>query len=68
MPGQKARIVQITESSFRMKLLDMGCVPGTIIYLSFRAPLGDPMAYSINGFTLGMRKEQAQSVEIELIY
>lgn len=64
--GQKARIIRLDESPFTQKLFEMGCVPGTAISLEFRAPAGDPMAFNIDGYILGLRKSEAQVIEVEL--
>lgn len=43
----------------------MGCVPGTVISLEFSSPLGDPLAFNIDGYVLGLRKEEAAIIEVE---
>jgi len=65
--GAKARIVKLIDDNIRSKLLQMGCVPGTIIIKEFSAPLGDPLAFSINGYLLSMSSELAKSIQIETI-
>ncbi len=45
----------------------MGCLPGELIALSKTAPLGCPLAVTIAGYELSLRKEEAASVLIELV-
>lgn len=64
--GQVGKILKVEESPFRDKLMEMGCVPGSLISLLMKAPLGDPLAFEIEGYTLSMRKSEAKSIVIEL--
>ena len=64
--GQQARIVKILPSAFKKKLMEMGCIPGAQITLLMKAPLGDPIAYDLEGYCLSMRKKEAGMVEVEL--
>ena len=45
----------------------MGCYPGNIMQMKMLAPLGDPIAFDIGGYTLALRKEEAKLIEVELI-
>jgi ferrous iron transport protein A len=62
-----AEIKRVFPSPIREKVLEMGCVPGTKVSLALKAPLGDPMAFSIDGYYLSMRKAEAQTIEVELV-
>ena len=44
---------------------DMGLVPGTKIKIQGRAPLYDPVALRIMGFTLTLRNSEADYIEVE---
>ncbi|MBR9860702.1 ferrous iron transport protein A [bacterium] len=65
--GQIAKILAVQESLFRDKLMEMGCVPGALIKTILRAPMGDPMAFELEGYTLSMRKAEAKTISIQLI-
>lgn len=65
--GQKARVKSISNDSLSAKLIEMGCMPGEAILLSKVAPLGCPLAITIAGYELSLRKEEAASVLIELV-
>ena len=46
-------------------LREMGLVNGTPIKLERKAPLGYPLEVRIQGFSLALRKEEAESIEVE---
>lgn len=46
--------------------MEMGCIPGTPIMLEFKAPGGDPMAFNVDGYLLGLRISEATYIEVEL--
>jgi ferrous iron transport protein A len=47
------------------RLRDMGLVPGTKIKIQGRAPLYDPVALRVMGFTLTLRNSEADFIEVE---
>lgn len=65
--GQKAVIKSFTNEQLSSKLIEMGCLPGELVKLSKVAPLGSPIAISISGYELSLRREEAASVLIELV-
>jgi Fe2+ transport system protein FeoA len=44
--------------------MDLGILPGTIIKAEMRSPGGDPTAYLIRQSLIGLRKEQANLIQI----
>lgn len=64
---QKGRIVSFTDYELSLKLLEMGCIPGEIIEVVRIAPFGDPIAYSVSGYILSLRKDEAATVVIDRI-
>jgi Fe2+ transport system protein FeoA len=40
----------------------MGCVPGTEIMKLYAAPGGDPIAFRIDSYILGLRKSEAENI------
>lgn len=64
--NQSAVITSVKEGFYTQKLMEMGCVPGTSISLEYTAPSGDPIALNIDGYVLGLRKEEAEYLHIEL--
>lgn len=47
-------------------LIDLGFLPARVIK-AFSAPGGDPMAVRLRGYTLSLRREEADRVEVELM-
>jgi len=62
--GEKAIIDSFTDAELSVKLLEMGCTPGEEVELDKIAPLGDPMAFRIAGYTLSLRLSEARTVKI----
>ncbi|NBP04611.1 MAG: ferrous iron transport protein A [Bacteroidetes bacterium] len=65
VPGMSAKITALSSSPQEERLTAMGCVPGTLIKLEFTAPSGDPMAFNVEGYLLGLRKSEAKLLVVE---
>jgi ferrous iron transport protein A len=48
------------------RIRDMGLVPGTHIKIQGRAPLYDPVALRVMGFTLTLRNNEADLIVVEV--
>ena len=48
------------------RIRDMGLVPGTTVKIQGRAPLYDPVALRVKGFTLTLRNNEADHIEVEV--
>jgi ferrous iron transport protein A len=48
------------------RIRDMGLIPGTKIKIQGRAPLKDPVALRVMGFTLTLRNSEADFIEVEV--
>ena len=65
--GQEAIVVRIDgKGAVRRRMMDMGVVPGAEIHVIRIAPFGDPVEYSIKGYSLSLRKSEAENIKIEL--
>jgi Fe2+ transport system protein FeoA len=62
--GESAMICKVQFSELQTKLIEMGCFEGNRIKRLYVAPMGDPIAYDINGYILGLRKEEARLIEL----
>jgi ferrous iron transport protein A len=65
--GQQAIIDSFTDPVMSLKLLEMGCTPGEMVELIKIAPMGDPIAISVSGYLLSLRKAEASTVLIHLL-
>jgi len=64
--GEKGEILGFTDELLSLKLLEMGCLPGTEVILTHLAPFGDPIAIRVSGsYTLSMRREEAETMLIK---
>lgn len=48
------------------RIRDMGLVPGAEVKVQGRAPLKDPVALRVMGFTLSLRNNEADYIEVEV--
>jgi len=48
------------------RIRDMGLIPGKEIKIQGRAPLHDPVSLRIMGFTLTLRNNEADHIEVEV--
>ncbi len=47
------------------RLRELGLLPGTLVKLIRRAPLGDPLEISVRGSLLSLRKAEAEQISVE---
>jgi ferrous iron transport protein B len=52
------------KGAFRRRIMDMGFIPGQEITVVRRAPLQDPVEYSIMGYFVSIRRSEARLIEI----
>ncbi len=64
--GQSAKVVKINskDKKFKIRMTDMGFVPGCAVYVKRVAPLGDPMQVSLHGYELSIGKFEASKIEV----
>ncbi|POY39279.1 ferrous iron transport protein A [Solitalea longa] len=60
--GDCGTIVDFTDQEMSVKLMEMGCLPGELVKLEQVAPLGDPIAITVAGYKLSMRKQEAATI------
>ena len=64
--NQKGVITTITATGeLGRRIRDMGLVPGTELMVVGRAPLRDPIALRLRGFTLTLRNNEADYITVE---
>ena len=52
------------DTEVRRRLLEMGFCNGAAVEVVRRAPMGDPTEFRLRGYSLSLRQEQAQFVQI----
>ena len=63
-PGESGTIAGFTDGVISLKLMEMGCLPGSLIKMNFAAPFGDPISYDIAGYNLSLRISEASCILI----
>jgi len=63
-PGEVAVVSGFTDGVLSVKLMEMGCLPGSAIRFNFTAPFGDPVCVSVSGYELSLRLEEAAAISI----
>jgi ferrous iron transport protein A len=61
------KILQISESPLKQRLMSMGMIPGTKVTVLRSAPMGDPIAIGIRSYNLAVRREDAALISVEQI-
>jgi len=65
--GEKVIIRKLKDSSFKVKMMEMGLLEGKQLEVLFRAPLGDPIAIDVSGYTLSLRKDEAAFITVNAL-
>ncbi|SEM06209.1 ferrous iron transport protein A [bacterium A37T11] len=64
-PGQHGIILSFTDLELSLKLMEMGCLPGSEVVFERTAPLGDPIVITVAGYQLSLRLQEAATILIE---
>jgi len=69
--GKMGDLIRITHLDIggvmRRRLLDLGFIPGAIVEVLRKSPLGDPIAFRVSQTSIALRKEESMKIEGELI-
>ena len=62
--GQSGHVYAVVSADKRMRrhIVDMGITPGTEIKLVKLAPMGDPLEIELRGYTMSLRKADADTI------
>ena len=64
--GQSATIAHVGGNGIlRRRILEMGILKGSEIYVEKYAPLRDPLELIVKGYHVSLRVEEAAQVEVE---
>ena len=64
--GASASVARLRcERYVARRLMEMGLLPGTTVEIRRIAPLGDPIELRFRGFSLSIRRSEAERIEIE---
>ena len=63
--GKYAEVLAVGgEGNLRQHFLDMGVIPGTVVKMIKRAPMGDPLEILVQGYSLTLRGAEADKIEV----
>jgi len=64
--GQTGRVIQVGgNSTLRRRILEMGILKGTELYVEKYAPLKDPMELIVKGYHVSLRVEEAAQITVD---
>jgi len=65
--GKDARVIAVNGTgSVTRRLMEMGVIPGVAVKIVKMAPFGDPIEVRVRGYSLAMRKTEADAIEVSL--
>lgn len=63
--GSHGRVASVRGNGrISKRLMEMGVVPGVHVRVVKAAPFGDPIEVVVRGYSLAMRRNEAESVEV----
>ena len=64
--GDSAKVLNVVgETAVTKRLMEMGVVPGVSVRVVKSAPFGDPIEIRLRGYSLAIRKAEAETIEIQ---
>ena len=64
--GETVKVTRINGSGpLRRRIMDMGIIKGTDIFVRKVAPLGDPIEVTLRGYELSLRRNDVEIIEVE---
>jgi ferrous iron transport protein A len=60
--GERGVIEGFSDDVLALKLLEMGCLPGTEVVVTTTAPFGDPLCIRVAGYALALRRAEARTI------
>lgn len=66
-PGQRGVVADFSvQDGQRLRLMELGLLPGTEVRFVRRAPLGGPLEVEVRGFHLSLRQSEAACIGISI--
>jgi ferrous iron transport protein A len=63
--GESAKVKSVAGNSpAARRLMEMGVVPGVSVRVVKTAPFGDPIEIRVRGYSLAMRRSEAEEIEV----
>jgi ferrous iron transport protein A len=65
--GTKVKIKSFENDEIILKLMEMGCIPEEEITVWKKAPWGDPIYVLVAGYSLSLRIDEAEKINVEIL-
>ena len=63
--GRDARVTAVNGTgAVTRRLMEMGVIPGVSVKIIKMAPFGDPIEVRLRGYSLAMRRTEADAIEV----
>lgn len=67
MPGQFGKVVALNaERAVDQRLMALGLLPGMVVKVVRRAPLGDPIELAFGGVEICLRESEARDILVDV--
>ena len=64
--GETVKVSRVTgRGPLKRRIMDMGIIKGTEIFVRKVAPLGDPIEVTVRGYELSLRRDDIEMIEVE---
>lgn len=65
--GQPGRVTAVSGTNrIARRLMEMGVIPGVAVQVVKTAPFGDPIEVRVRGYSLAMRRNEADAIEVSV--
>ena len=65
--GQAGRVTAVSGTNrIARRLMEMGVIPGVAVQVVKTAPFGDPIEVRVRGYSLAMRRNEADAIEVSI--
>lgn len=65
--GESRTVLSVRgESAVARRLMEMGLIPGVAVRMVKAAPFGDPIEIRVKGYSLALRRTEAEAVQLSL--
>lgn len=66
--GESRTVLSIRgDGAVTRRLMEMGLIPGVSVSMVKTAPFGDPLEIRVRGYSLALRRNEAETVELEKV-
>jgi len=66
--GESRTVLSVRgDNMITRRLMEMGVIPGVAVRMVKAAPFGDPLEINVRGYSLALRRSEAESVELEQV-